>query len=572
MIVWHTAAYATDAPQAVVEESAADADVMSIDTKGVVGNYLSSQYARNSGDIEKAIRYLRRAYHKDTDNPEIMGQLQGLLLINGNIEEAIQLAKDMPQAGNKNSLTALLLCLSAAKRGEIDHASAILHDAFEVSKGQLWLPLVMAWLDIGRHRMTAPLTMDTLGPELGRASGLVQYHLALINAQAGFTEAAADNFSKAITDPANPPTRIMEMLIRFYDDNGKPAILMPLVTNYRKENPDAAFVSEDVVTTFTPQDGIAEVLFTMGNVVHSAGAPQDAIIYLHMAHYLKPQFPLVTLSLGDAYSDLKQYERANGFYAKVDDKSPLYLKARLRMAMNESQMEKTQNALALLDKLAQKLPQQYESLVIKGDLLRTDSRFKEAVDAYTQALKRITTPKSHHWPIFFARGVCFERLNKWPSAEADLKQALTLQPDQPDVLNYLGYSWLMRREHIEEAREMIEKAVSQRPNDPQIMDSMGWALYSLGQYQESLAYLEKALELLPGDPTINDHLGDAYWQLGRKMEARFQWERSLTFSPAAAEEEAIKAKLKEGLATNSSPAERPAPVVAEGGRPDVSLP
>ena len=178
--------------------------------------------------------------------------------------------------------------------------------------------------------------------------------------------------------------------------------------------------------------------------------------------------------------------------------------------------------------------------------------------------------------IYFARGVSYERIDRWSLAEADLKRALKLSPDQPDVLNYLGYTWLTRGENLAEARAMIEKAVAQRPGDPQIIDSMGWALFLLKQYADSAAFLEKAVELLPGDPTINDHLGDAYWRLGRLTEARYQWERSLTYGPETAEADIIRKKLKDGMPSvplaPESIVRKPAPpVVAESNRSGAAV-
>jgi tetratricopeptide (TPR) repeat protein len=543
------------------EQTEAPSPPPAIIKNGTVGSYLSGQFARGSGDVENAIRYLKRAHTNDPQNTEVSLQLQGLLLVNGGIEEAVMLARTLPQDSQKDSLTLLLLCLDAAKRNDLEEAKKILDEAALVSVGQLWLPLVSAWVEVGRHNLPKPMQLEGLSADTSHASALANYHLALINAQAGFAEAAIENFKKAVIDASNPPARVMMMMSKFYDENKQPPALASLVNAWRKNNADAEIVTEDITSSFTPQDGIAEVLFTMGNVVQNAGAPQDAIIYLNMAHYVKPEFPLVTISLGDAYSDLRQFIKANAIYATVKEKSPFYGRAQLRMAMNENQVGRWENALAMLDALSKKLPTQYEPLVAKGDLLRTRQHFPEAVETYTQALARIPKIESYHWPIYFARGVCQERQNKWAEAETDLKQALKLRPEQPDVMNYLGYSWLMQHENLEEARAMIEKASALRPNDPQIADSMGWALYLLAKYEEAAPYIEKALESLPTDPTINDHLGDVYWKLGRKTEARYQWERSLTFSPEPEDASAIQRKLKEGLADGESQVKPP--VVAE---------
>jgi Flp pilus assembly protein TadD len=152
------------------------------------------------------------------------------------------------------------------------------------------------------------------------------------------------------------------------------------------------------------------------------------------------------------------------------------------------------------------------------------------------------------WSLFYSRGIALERSGQWKRAEADLLHALELKPDQPLVLNYLGYSWIDRGENLERGLKMVEKAVELRPEDGYIVDSLGWAHYRLGDYPNAVQYLEKAIELVPEDPTINDHLGDAYWQNGRSIEARYQWRRALQFGPQEDEVKPIEAKLESGLA------------------------
>ena len=183
-----------------------------------------------------------------------------------------------------------------------------------------------------------------------------------------------------------------------------------------------------------------------------------------------------------------------------------------------------------------------------GDLLRGQKRFSEAADAYSEAIKRLKAEDMPpRWSLYYSRGIAYERSNQWNLAEADLEHALELKPDQPLVLNYLGYSWIDRGEKLKSGLKMIEKAVELRPDDGYIVDSLGWAHYRLGDYASAVQYLEKALELVPEDPTINDHLGDAYWKSGRVTEARYQWRRALQFKPDKDEIKPIEAKLDRGL-------------------------
>jgi len=167
------------------------------------------------------------------------------------------------------------------------------------------------------------------------------------------------------------------------------------------------------------------------------------------------------------------------------------------------------------------------------------------VAAYDAALSRAGDQGAASWPLLYARGIALERAGQWPRAEADFKRALQLVPEQPYVLNYLGYTWVERGENLAEARGMLERAMALRPQDGNIADSLGWALFKLGDLPNATKWLERAAELESRNATINDHLGDAYWAAGRRREAVFQWRRALTLDPEPAEGPRIEAKLRE---------------------------
>lgn len=511
---------------------------------GVAGAYLSGQFARSQGDIDTAIEYFQRIHEVIPDNAEITRQLQGMLLLQGRIEEANELAQQVNLKGMDDPLSTLLVTLRAIKSNDLARADMLIDGLANMENDQLWVPLIAAWVDLGQGRMEKALTVEDLDMDIARALPLLSYHLALINDQAGFKKAAAANFKQAVSDPHNPPSRVMKSLIAFYEKNGRPETLKSIIEDYRKHHPDV-LSAQPVPVVATVQDGVSEVLFTMGGIMFGAGVTNDAAIYLQLALYVKPDFAQAALALGDAYNDLQQYEKANSFYGKVSQASGLYYRAQMHMAVNYDRMGRLDKALELLNLASQSGGP--EIFIAKGDLLRIHSRFGEATQAYDAAVKQISELKDRHWPVLFARGSCFERMGQWNEAERDLRQSLLLKPDQPDVLNYLGYALLERGEKIPEARRMIEKAIAARPDDAQIVDSMGWALYLQGEYEKATAYLEKAVELLPSDPTVNDHLGDVYWRVGRKNEARFQWERALAFSPEPLLAENIRKKLKDGL-------------------------
>lgn len=512
---------------------------------GDSGNYLSSKYARSSGNVEQALGYLRSIHKKNADNMEVSSQLLGMLMIAGNMDEAIALAGDIREKNSKDAVAGLLLALGKIKQNDLEGAAASLENDFEDSSGQLWLPLVSGWVAAGREKLEKPIKIEELTANVGHAAPIVNYHLALINNQAGFKEEAAQNFLAAIDDAKNPPTRMMEMLLAFYDASNSPKVLEPLVLGYRAAHPVEAENKTSLLAT--PAQGVSEVLFTMGSIMQAAGLAQDSVIYFQMANYLRSDLAVAQMALAESYAQLQLYKHSSAVYEKIPVDTRFYTKARLNIAINLDRMGKLNEALAMLDALAMDLPNSEEALITRGDLLRIHKRFHEAIDSYTEAFSAADSPSANAWAIYFARGGCFERIGKWPQAEADLRKSLELFPDQPDVLNYLGYGMLARGENIEEAKSLIEKAIEKRPDDPAIIDSMGWALFLSGDYEAAADYVERAAELSPSDATIYDHLGDIYWRLGRKTEARYQWQRSLSYSPEPTLVSSVNKKLKNGL-------------------------
>jgi len=306
-------------------------------------------------------------------------------------------------------------------------------------------------------------------------------------------------------------------------------------------------------------DGLAEAMFDLGSVLNQAETIDLSLLYVRFALNLRPQFGLAQLLLSDVLSTQNKPEESLAVLSEIKPNSIYYPSARLRGAINLDTLERTDEAIAQLKTMATEQPQSVAVEVQLGDVLRNKKRYAEAVTAYDEALRRAgAVGMPERWSLFYDRGVALERAGQWDRAEKDLKHALELKPEQPLVLNYLGYSWIDRGENLEEGLKMIEKAVELRPDDGYIVDSLGWAHYRMGDYAGAVEQLEKALELVPQDPTINDHLGDAYWQSGRLSEARYQWQRALQFGPQENEIKPIEEKLESGLKT-------PAPSTPHGG-------
>jgi len=308
----------------------------------------------------------------------------------------------------------------------------------------------------------------------------------------------------------------------------------------------------------TPQTGAAEVLYGLGAALGRRGGEDLGLIYLQLSLYLAPSHPLALLSLGDLYEAMKKPELANKTYERVLLNSPLHRNAQIQLALNLDSLDRTDEAKASLEKLIAANPGDLEAIMALGNVLRGRKQFAECADVYSKGVDTISKPEKSNWVIYYFRGICFERAKQWAKAEVDLKKSLELFPDQPHVLNYLGYSWIDQGINLDEGMRMIKRSVEQRADDGYIVDSLGWAYYRLGNMDEAVKQLERAVELKPEDPTINDHLGDAYWRVERVLEARFQWSHARDLKPEPEDLVKIEAKLKSGLPDDTGSAAAPA--------------
>jgi Flp pilus assembly protein TadD len=300
------------------------------------------------------------------------------------------------------------------------------------------------------------------------------------------------------------------------------------------------------------QAGGAEALYGLGASLGRRGGEDLGLVYLQLSLAFEPNHPLALLALADLYESLKKPELAIKAYEHVPPSSPLHRNAAIQMASNLDSLDRAAEAEKHLGALIKDHPDDLEAVVALGNVQRGHKKFAECADTYAKAVALVPQPEKANWVLFYFRGICYERSHQWPKAEADLQQALKLFPEQPHVLNYLGYSWIDQGVHLDEGMDMIKRAVQQRPDDGYIVDSLGWAYFRTGNYEEAVKQLERAIELKPEDPTINDHLGDAYWRIGRTLEANFQWAHARDLKPDPEDLPKIEAKLKNGLPDETS--------------------
>lgn len=295
----------------------------------------------------------------------------------------------------------------------------------------------------------------------------------------------------------------------------------------------------------TDKQGAAHMLVACAATFASERQSQFGLAYLRLALRLDPKRDDAWLLVGDLLGQDDDDVGAREAYAKVLPTSPRYVAAQSKLAWSLQGSGEKEKALALAHQSAVAAPKDRDAQITYADLLRTNERWAESA----AALDPLITGEGDKpdWRLLYMRGISLERAGRWPDAERDLLTAVKLNPDEPDLLNYLGYSWIDRGVHLPEAIAMVQKAVDARPQSGAMLDSLGWGYYRQGDYKTAVVKLEQAVELEPGDPDVNGHLGDAYWRIGRQVEARYQWQRVLSLEPDEKQKTEAEAKLKNGL-------------------------
>ena len=526
------------------------------------GNYLAARIAGQARDMDAAAAYYRGALRADPRNPELVESTFLTVLSTGNIEDSFPLAERMVGIEKSHRMARLTLAARAIKRQQ--WASGRNHLALSVRGpiADLTATLIGAWtLTAGGDFKNAVANIDKLqGPDWYAA--FKDLHAGLMLDLAGQRRDAGARLKRAYEQDKNA-LRTVDAYARWLARNGDRKKALDIYAEFGKLLPNHPLIDAvvaEIEATRQPaalvrsaQAGASEVLFGLGSALGRQGGEDIALVYLNLALYLDPDHPLVLLSLGDLYETLKKPERAIETFARLPVGSPLKRSAEIQRALNLDQLERTDEARERLTSLAQKYPGDLETLTALGNVLRARKHYTDAIDVYSRAVAIVKAPARQHWTMFYFRGICYERAKQWPLAEKDFQKALELNPDQPQVLNYLGYSWVDQGINLDPGLDMIKKAVDLRPKDGYIVDSLGWAYYRLARYDEAVKELERAIELRPEDPTINDHLGDAYWKVGRELEARFQWSHARDLKPEPEDLVKIEAKLKEGLKEEGPP-------------------
>jgi tetratricopeptide (TPR) repeat protein len=531
------------------------------------GNYLAALVAGDDRDTLAAATYFREALRADPRNPDLIERAFAAALSNGDMPDSFQLADRLLSRDPNNSLARLTSATRALSDGQYGIARAQLASGGAGRSHDLTTSLLTAWSYAGlgdsRHAFESLDFIQDASVTVFR-----DYHGGLIADVLGNSQEAGKRFKSAYDGEKNT-LRLADAYARYLDRHGDSAGAMKVYEDLTRTVPhhpliEAAMADIAAGKTLDPvvrnaKDGAAEVLYGLGAAGSRQGDELAALIYLRLALYLRPDHALAAVTVADLYQQLKQDKAAIEAYEMVPKDSPLRQSAEIQSALALDSLGRNDEAVKRLQDFVAEHPQSVEALSALGSLQRNAKHFEEAARTYGKAIALVEKPDRGNWTLFYFRGICFERSKQWPKAEADFKEALVLFPEQPLVLNYLGYSWVDQGVNLDEAFKMLQKAVDLSPTDGYIVDSLGWANFKLGHYDEAVRLLEKAIELKPADPVVNDHLGDAYWRLGRKLDAHFQWNHARDMGPEPEDLPRILGKIESGL-----PDQPDVPAASEG--------
>lgn len=526
------------------------------------GNYLAAFVAGAERDTVAAATFFREALRYDPRNPGLIERAFVAAVANGSMQDAIPLAGRLLAYDPKNNLAHLVLGAKTVKAGQFAAARAHFAAGGNSQQHDITATLLTAWTLAGEHKMRHALALvDKLRGDNFRV--FRDFHAALIADVSKNSQEALRRMKAAYSADKNT-LRLVDAYARFMARRGDRNEAVRAYEAFDQILPNhptiaAALASIKAGKAVDPlvanaQEGAAEVLYGLGAAGGQQGDDLAAMIYLRLALYLTPQNSLAIITLGDLYERIKQNEQAIDVYKMVPETDPLRMTADIQTGQILEAMGRPDEATKYLKRIVDENPNNEDALSALGNLQRAHKQYADAIQTYSRALAKKGKPQKASWPIYYFRGISYEREKKWPEAEADLMQALALFPDQPLVLNYLGYSWVDQGINLEEAFNMLQRAVELRPTDGYIVDSLGWAHYKLGHTEEAVKQLERAIDLKPSDPVINDHLGDAYWRAGRKLEAHFQWNHARDLGPEPEDRDKILRKIEHGLDEEPKPA------------------
>jgi tetratricopeptide (TPR) repeat protein len=523
--------------------------------RGLAGSYLAARQASFLSDYANAATYYDRALNEDRTNLSLLDNAMMSFLGTGDVPKAAEIAANRLKQPGANPIADITVKSAALAQGDFSKTTALVTETTGLAP--LLDGLLRGWAILGQGNMSDATAAFADVAENEDFASFAYYHEALALATVGDFQSANAILSGEKYGTLQLSTRGIlahaQILVQLERNDDALALINQVLDTRFNADLDAlrtniqagAPVAYDFVND--AQEGSAEVLFNIAAVLSGRAAPEVVLTYARLAQHIRPDHAPAILVVAEVLDDLDQHRLATKAYAKVDRDDPTYFIAEMGRADALFSDDRKDAAIEVLEALSQTFPQAPLVHAALGDMLTRVDRREESLDAYSASLALREPGDRAAWRVYYARGIVHENLDNFTDMETDFRRALELYPDQPEVLNYLGYSLIDQNMKLKEALGMIETAVKERPESGYIIDSLAWAFYKLGRFEEAVEPMERAAALLPVDPIVNDHLGDVYWMVGREREAEFQWKRALSFEPEDKDAARIRRKLDVGL-------------------------
>lgn len=534
------------------------------------GAYLAAHIAEADNDLDSAVAYYKQALAFAPQDNALQQSLMLALISQGRFEESLPYADKLKEVPDVERFSRLALAVDSFRKKDFMKAEYWLKFSLESDLDRLISGIMTGWAKQGAGQPDEAMAFvgKLRGPEWFDL--FKSCHRALIADASGLADKADAAYSETLQNVAAggaaPETwlRCAQSYAAFLARKGDKEKALGVLDQAETFAPGKIEVAalRDRINKGDkierpiagPSDGAAEILLNLATALNRGGGEPFVRLYLEYALALKPDSDAALVQLASVAEQFKDSQKAIDLYRRIPDTSPLKEISELQLGLNLADLDKKDEAIAHLKALVDAHPDDMRGYLALGGVYSSKEDFRSAADLYDKAVAILKTPASANWNVFYQRGIAYERLKEWDKAEPNFRKALELNPDQPQVMNYLGYSWVDRGMNLNEGLAMIQKAADLRPSDGYIIDSLGWAYYQLGKFDDSVREMERAVSLKPEDPVLNDHLGDALWRVGREREARYQWDQALSLKPEPEDEAKIKKKLESGLTGVDAPA------------------
>nr|WP_287388359.1 tetratricopeptide repeat protein [Mesorhizobium sp.] len=551
------------------------------------GAYLAARIAEGDNDLDSAIAYYKQALAFNPSDTGLQQSLMLSLIAQGRFDESLVYADKLKEVPDVERFSRLALAVDSFHKKDFTKAQYWLKLSLESDLDRLISGVMSGWAEQGAGQPAdAMAAIDKLqGPDW---FGLFKsFHRALIADASNMPEKAEAIYAATMQDTAAggaaPETwmRNAQAYASFLARKGDKDKAISVLDQAEAFSPGKLEIvtlrdriaKGDKIAPFVsgPSDGASEILLDLATALNRGGGEPFVRLYLQYALALRPDSDAALVQLAAVAEQLKDGEGAIALYRRIPDSSPLKQLSDLQVGLNLADLDRHDEAITHLKAFVDAHPNDMRAYLALGGVYSSKEDFRSAANIYDKAVDALKTPTAANWNIFYQRGIAYERLKEWPKAEPNFRKALELQPDQPQVLNYLGYSWVDMNTNLKEGLAMIQKAVDLRPSDGYIVDSLGWAYFRLGRFDDAVREMERAVSLKPEDPVLNDHLGDAYWRVGRKLEATFQWNQARDLKPDPDVLATLQQKLMKGLppiesnTAQETPKVKPEPVPAPKG-------